>query len=641
MDKAMDPRRWLRWALRALLAFVAVLVVLVAGVLIFADQLRAPLLRHAQRHYSRPIRVDGKFELELLSLHPRIVAERVVIGNPSWTPAGTLAEIGHLVVVYQLPWFGKSWGLSRLELAEATLHLFRDEQGHANWQTREPGSGPGPGPSLIHSLSVPNAHVYLDDRRRHLLFDGMVTAQELLGHGPSPTLRITGAGRLNGHDTTLSVDGEPLATVALDRPYRFEFAEASSGSQLKVHGVLPHPFDFRFLEGNFEAVGEDLKDLYFLAGISLVDTGRYHLTGHLARERRLVRFTELQATSGHSDMQGSVSIVSNRSAPPHVEIELRSNWLRVADLGPRAAGRGPAASEGEAGQHLLSDKPFHLTAMRERDTITQFHAGTLEVGNVVFKSVAAQMKIADGVISISPVSANVRDGKIVGEAKVDVTHDVPQASIDVRVNNLPLDHLRSPPPLLNGPLQGRLELKGVGNSFQALASKANGKITAVLPRGTLRSSAAELAGLDLRGLGLKIAGNHADTQVRCAVASVEVRSGLLSVERLLIDTEPVLITGEGSMDLESEGLDLTLQGHPKHPRLRLQTPVLVHGSWKHPTVGMQMGKPAMQAGGAVALGVLLTPLAAVLAFVDPGLTKDANCSLLLTQATAEQHAGGR
>jgi AsmA family protein len=101
-----------------------------------------------------------------------------------------------------------------------------------------------------------------------------------------------------------------------------------------------------------------------------------------------------------------------------------------------------------------------------------------------------------------------------------------------------------------------------------------------------------------------------------------------------------LITGEGMIDLESEGLDLKLQGHPKHPRLRLQTPVLVHGSWKHPTVGMQMGKPAMQAGGAVALGVLLSPVAALLAFVDPGLAKDANCALLLAQATAEQRSGG-
>ena len=40
----------------------------------------------------------------------------------------------------------------------------------------------------------------------------------------------------------------------------------------------------------------------------------------------------------------------------------------------------------------------------------------------------------------------------------------------------------------------------------------------------------------------------------------------------------------------------------------------------------------LMAGGALALGVLLTPVAAMLAFVDPGLAKDADCTALLAQA---------
>ena len=41
---------------------------------------------------------------------------------------------------------------------------------------------------------------------------------------------------------------------------------------------------------------------------------------------------------------------------------------------------------------------------------------------------------------------------------------------------------------------------------------------------------------------------------------------------------------------------------------------------------------AVQTGGAVALATLLTPVAAVLAFVDGGLAKDANCAGLIGQA---------
>jgi hypothetical protein len=43
------------------------------------------------------------------------------------------------------------------------------------------------------------------------------------------------------------------------------------------------------------------------------------------------------------------------------------------------------------------------------------------------------------------------------------------------------------------------------------------------------------------------------------------------------------------------------------------------------------------AGGAIALGMLLTPIAAMLAFVDPGLAKDTDCGALL----AEAETGGK
>jgi hypothetical protein len=63
---------------------------------------------------------------------------------------------------------------------------------------------------------------------------------------------------------------------------------------------------------------------------------------------------------------------------------------------------------------------------------------------------------------------------------------------------------------------------------------------------------------------------------------------------------------------------------------------LVQGALRHPSVSVDAGKSVAQAGGAVALGVLLTPLAAMLAFVDPGLTRDTDCAALLEQVSAER-----
>jgi hypothetical protein len=47
---------------------------------------------------------------------------------------------------------------------------------------------------------------------------------------------------------------------------------------------------------------------------------------------------------------------------------------------------------------------------------------------------------------------------------------------------------------------------------------------------------------------------------------------------------------------------------------------------------VETGKLAAQGGLGLALGSLLSPIAAILPFVDPGLAKDADCVGLMNQA---------
>jgi hypothetical protein len=54
----------------------------------------------------------------------------------------------------------------------------------------------------------------------------------------------------------------------------------------------------------------------------------------------------------------------------------------------------------------------------------------------------------------------------------------------------------------------------------------------------------------------------------------------------------------------------------------------------HPKVGIDAKKLAVQAGVAAALGALLTPVAAAIAFIDPGLAKNKECADVLSQADA-------
>jgi len=97
----------------------------------------------------------------------------------------------------------------------------------------------------------------------------------------------------------------------------------------------------------------------------------------------------------------------------------------------------------------------------------------------------------------------------------------------------------------------------------------------------------------------------------------------------------VRVDGNGTINLRDETLDLRLQGKPKHFQfVRLRAPITVSGSWQHPALGVKAGTAVAQAGFGAALG-LLNPFAAILAFIDPGLAKDANCGPLLSEAKAK------
>ncbi len=125
------------------------------------------------------------------------------------------------------------------------------------------------------------------------------------------------------------------------------------------------------------------------------------------------------------------------------------------------------------------------------------------------------------------------------------------------------------------------------------------------------------------------------TPLRCAVADFDVRNGVMTARQFVLDTGVVLTGGQGTIDLNSETVNLKVEGHTKKPRLvRIIAPFDVRGHLVKPTMKIETGPVIAQAGAAVGLGAVLSPLAAILPFLAPGGAHDANCSALLTEASS-------
>jgi hypothetical protein len=167
-----------------------------------------------------------------------------------------------------------------------------------------------------------------------------------------------------------------------------------------------------------------------------------------------------------------------------------------------------------------------------------------------------------------------------------------------------------------------------------MMADADGRIIAILPHGEVRAAFAELTGINVaRGVGLLLKGDEERADIRCGVAQFGVKDGIAHAQNVVFDTENVRITGSGEIRLGPEELDLSIKGQPKKLRLaRVRTPIEINGHLRKPSIGVDTGKTLKQGAIATALGAVLTPFAAVLAFVDPGLARDENCAALLHTA---------
>ena len=94
----------------------------------------------------------------------------------------------------------------------------------------------------------------------------------------------------------------------------------------------------------------------------------------------------------------------------------------------------------------------------------------------------------------------------------------------------------------------------------------------------------------------------------------------------------MIVTGLGDVNMRDERVHLQLTGAPKKFRLAvLRTPIEIGGTLRHPSIGLKGSKLLAQGAAATALGAI-APLAAIAAFVDPGLNRSADCRALLADA---------
>jgi uncharacterized protein involved in outer membrane biogenesis len=641
-----SPPRRPHSVLKRTAAAIAALLLLFAAVIASMPSAfwRWLIIHEVSGATGRAVTIDGDVKVRLFSLTPELSIAGLALENAPWADGKKLLSVKKFDATLSLK------SLLRLHLIfpqvtidTPVLDVQRDSSGRSNWDFSRSGDAkPNPSASaplhlpVIQELKLTNGTLTAVDRVRKLTFNGQVSVQETANTADNHALKLRGSGTLNAKPFRLVLDGEPLIGVDPSKPYGFETTVTAADIKLNARASIAHPFDLAKLQANFHVSGSDLADVYYLTGLALPNTPPYDVAGTLVRDNLRFSIDDFQGKLGSSDIAGKIAVDTGR-ARPKLEATLVSKQLNLADLAAPLGSQATAAPAATPPSLLLPDADLQVQRVRAMDADVHFDAAAITAAKMPMKKVHLHLNLDDGKITLDPLGFVLPQGDFSGTVAIDARGATPQTSIDMKLSNIDLAQFKpksGKEAPLEGQLLGRVQLHGSGSSVHKAAATANGDITFVIPRGEMRESLAELTGINLsRGLGLILTQNERNTEVRCGVANFKAADGDLKASTLLIDTSNVLVTGHGDINLQSESLDLSLQGKPKKARvLRLRTPILVRGTLLQPKIGVEPGKVAAQTGGAVALGVLLTPVAALLAFVDGGLAKDANCAALIGEA---------
>lgn len=646
----------------AVLLTVAIVVFLV---LFDWNWFRGPVGRFASARLNREVVITGDLRVHPWSFSPKAEAYGVRVAQPDWaakadpknSPAGTpMAKVDRVAVQIKiLPLLKGDVILPLLAVDRPDVKLLREKSGRANWTFGDPNAPRKPLklPAIQHFI-INDGQLRYEDQQRDIFFLGTVTSNEHATGDGQGKFVLEGKGQLNRSPFTALVTGGPLLNISPNRPYPFDARVDAGTTHVLAKGDITKPFDLGRFETQVSVSGTDLNRLYALTGLTLPNTPPYKISGRLTRKGERFDFNKLNGRVGDSDVSGDLFVLMGKERP-YLEADLQSKRLDFDDLGSLvgaapATGRGETASAGqkvEAGernatQRLLPDATLQVDRVKAMDAKVKYRALAVNAPNLPLKKVRLDLTLDKGVLTLDPIAFTFSRGDLAGKVRLDANPKTPRTDLDMRLTNAKLEDFitiknSDGQAAIEGGVMARAKLTGYGNSVHRAASTADGQVTLVSPRGQIRQAFAELLGVNAsKGLLLLLSKDNRETSVRCAVADFRVKDGVMTANHIVADTGVVLAKGKGTIDLRNERMDLKIDGDSKKPRLvRLFIPITVSGPFMSPKVGLETGGAVAQGGIAAALGVFVTPLAAILPFVTGGEAKDADCASLVAEARSD------
>ncbi|RON25384.1 AsmA family protein [Pseudomonas lini] len=676
-------RKILAWTFAGLVVLLAVLVLIIA----FFDwnRIKPPLNAKVSEELHRPFAINGNLAVVWQREPdeggwrgwvpwPHVVAEDLSLGNPDWSKQPQMATLKRVELrISPLALLAQRVAIPRIDLSEPNAELQRLADGRANWTFKFDPKDPNAEPSNwvldIGAIGFDKGHVTLDDQKLKTQLDLLIdplgkpipfsdivgdkAAKKAVEKGGSPqdyafALKVKG----QYHGQNLAGEGKTGGLLALQdasKPFPLQAQMKIADTSVELAGMLTDPLNLGALDLRLKLAGASLGNLYPLIGVTLPDTPPYATDGHLIAKLHepggaVYRYEEFNGKIGESDIHGNLTYVASQPRPK-LSGALVSDQLLFADLAPLIGADSNARQKDRGGESkqpadkVLPVEEFKTERWRAMDADVEF-TGKRIVHNekLPFNDLYTHLVLTDGVLSLEPLRFGVAGGNLDAQIRLDGRAEPLEGRAKLTARKFKLKQLFPTFEIMKtsfGELNGDADLAGRGNSVAKLLGTADGNLKMLMNDGAISRELMELAGLNVGNYVVgKIFGDK-EVKINCAAADFEIKAGLATTRLFVFDTENAIVYIDGTANMATEQLDLTISPESKGWRLiSLRSPLYVRGKFIKPDAGVKAVPLMLRGAGMVALGVIAAPAAGLLALIAPSAGEPNQCAPLLEQMKA-------
>lgn len=618
--RRVSRMRKLKWILGGFFAFVIAL--LVAGYIVIAnypvEDLKALIQQQAQEVTGRKLEIRGNAKVDV-SFSPSILLEDVHFQNAPWAVGEDMVSMARFEIEVDLwPLLSGEIRVKRFNMVDPVIALQRDAEGRGNWelgseeqaqQAKDKAQEGLTNLPSFQSVTFTNARIVFKDDQAGTQRTLLLKSLEAKGRDLVSPVAVTAAGSLDEVPFDLAIDLGSVEQMASGTAFPLTLKGTLADANLSLTGSVAPPSAASGNDVTLSLAGPSLATLGKLAGVELPPAGPYSLEAHLLQHGEVYSLNGLKATLGGSDLAGNIT-ADLGGARPRIDGELISKHLALPDL---RGGEAPGSGEAAEGKGLFPDDPFPVELLRTLDGKLEINAAELVISTTTLKQVKMTVEVANGLLTITPISIGYGEATIDGGVTLDASKSPPTLAVQMKGSGLSLAEASGG--AMTGNLSIDLDLTAVGDSPKAWASSLTGHSEIASSDGRIDSKLLAVASAPLAGAFGPLFGGSSEVKLNCLVNRFAWNKGIGTNQGTAIDASTFSVIGNGTVNLKSETIDFYVDTWSKDTALvGLAVPVTVRGSLVNPSIAPDPAGTAL--GIAKTAGLIVFPPAGLAAIID-------------------------